>query len=72
MRSLFPVLLLVAGLALGFFGYVRYDDSGSSLSVGDIEISASDGKGRTESYLLFGLGAFCLLAGGSMLSRGKA
>ena len=61
-----------AGLALAVFGYSKFGDSGASLSVGDVSITATDEGGRTQSYLLMGLGAVSLIAGVGMMAKSKS
>lgn len=72
MNKFLPIALIVIGLALGLFGFSKLDDSGASLSIGDVEISATDEGGRTQSYVLIGLGAVSLLAGGAMMVKSKS
>ncbi|HSM15754.1 MAG TPA: hypothetical protein VK845_01995 [Gemmatimonadales bacterium] len=72
MNKFFPIALIVVGLALGFFGFSRFDNSGASISVGEVEVSATDQGGRTQSYILLGLGAVSLLAGIGMMAKSKA
>lgn len=67
-----PVLLLVAGIALGIFGYTRLDDSSASISLGDAEISATDEGGRTQAYVLMGIGVVCLVLGAGMMRGSKS
>ncbi len=71
MKSYLPIALIVIGLVLGVFGFMKMDDSGASLSVGDVEISATDESSRTQSYVMMGLGAVSLLAGIGMMSKAK-
>ena len=72
MNKYLPIALIVIGLALCLFGYSKFDDSGASLSVGDFEVSATDEGGRTQSYVLLGLGAVSLLAGVGMMVKSKS
>jgi hypothetical protein len=69
--KILPVLLIVAGLALGIFGYTKLDDSSASISIGDAEISATDEGGRTEAYVIMGLGVVCLVIGAGMMRGAK-
>jgi hypothetical protein len=69
--KILPVLLIVAGLALGIFGYTKLDDSSASISIGDAEISATDEGGRTEAYVIMGLGVVCLVIGAGMMRGTK-
>jgi len=69
MKKPVPVLLLVVGVVLIVFGFMKMQDSGASVSMGDMEISATDEGARTQSYVLIGLGVAGLLAGGVMLRK---
>jgi hypothetical protein len=69
--KILPVLLIVAGRARGIFGYTKLDDSSASISIGDAEISATDEGGRTEAYVIMGLGVVCLVIGAGMMRGTK-
>lgn len=70
-KKITPVILIVLGVALGVMGFMQMGDSSSSLSVGDVEISATDESSRTQSYVLMGLGALGVIAGAGMMSKMK-
>ena len=57
------IILIVVGLALGYFGYEKYQESQASIKIGGIKISAGDSEGTTTSYVLMGLGAICFIGG---------
>jgi len=71
MNKYLPLLLIVIGLALGIFGFTKLGDSGASMSVGDIELSATDEGSQTQAYVLLGLGAVGVLAGVGLLAKSK-
>ncbi len=71
MNKYLPVALIVIGLALGAYGFMQYGDSGASLSVGDISVSATDEGGRALSYITMGLGVISLLVGGALIAKSK-
>ena len=72
MKKFLPVILIVVGLLLAVFGYTKFGDSGASLEVGGMEVSATDDGGRTQAYALMGLGAVSLLAGIGMMAKSKS
>jgi hypothetical protein len=72
MKKHLPLALIVIGLALCLFGYSKFDDSGVSMSIGEVEVSATDEGGRTQSYVLLGLGAVSLLAGVGTMVKSKS
>ncbi|MFK7808203.1 MAG: hypothetical protein AB8F74_10425 [Saprospiraceae bacterium] len=63
MNKLVPIILIVLGLGLGYFGFAKLEDSSASIEIADIEISAGDKGGQTQAYLMMGLGALLLGAG---------
>ncbi|MCB0644986.1 MAG: hypothetical protein KDC44_25245 [Phaeodactylibacter sp.] len=69
MKKGLPILLIVAGIGLGIFGFMRLNDSGGSLEIGDLEISAQDQGQKNSAYILLGGGALCLLAGVRLYSK---
>ena len=72
MSKFLPVVLILIGIALGIIGFNRFDDSGVEMSIGNMEMSASDGEGRTVAYVLMGLGVISLGAGIGMLAKSKS
>jgi hypothetical protein len=71
MSKFFPVALILIGIALGIIGFNRFDESGMEISIGNMEMSASDEEGRTVAYVLMGLGVISLGAGIGMLARSR-
>lgn len=71
MKKIVPIVLVVLGVALGVMGFMQMGDSSSSLSVGDVEISATDESSQTQAYVLLGLGALGVIAGAGMMSKMK-
>ena len=71
MKRLLGLLLIVGALALGYLGYTHLNEGKAQIKLGDLEISAQDKSSKQESYIYFGLGAVCLIAG-MMLSRGRS
>lgn len=63
MKNIIAIILIVLGVALGIYGYSTLQDSGGSLEMGDIEISAQDSGQRNQGYILMGLGVVCLIGG---------
>ncbi|HLF62512.1 MAG TPA: hypothetical protein VI603_02110 [Saprospiraceae bacterium] len=63
MKKQFGILLVVAALVFGYFGYTKLDNSQAEIKVGDLEISARDSGSQQTAYILFGLAAVSLIAG---------
>ena len=69
MRTIIGLLLIIGGIALGYYGYQKYQDSKTGVKIGNIEISANDSKDQTNAYLMMGGGAVALIAGAILLSK---
>jgi hypothetical protein len=63
MKNIIAVVLIALALALGYFGYSTLQDSGGSLEIGELEISAQDSSQKNQGYILLGLGVVCLIGG---------
>lgn len=57
------VILIIASLALGYFGYNKISESTNSVNIVGIKIEASDESGKTGGYIFLGL-AVILFGGG--------
>ncbi|MGA7306410.1 MAG: hypothetical protein WBW88_16140 [Rhodothermales bacterium] len=72
MNKYLPIVLIVIGLVLGIFGFTKLGDSGASMSVGDMHVSATDQGAQTQAYVLIGLGAIGIIAGVGMMVKSKS
>jgi drug/metabolite transporter (DMT)-like permease len=63
MKKLFPILLMVAGLALALMGINTFQESTASVSFLGLDINASDESGQTTAILYLVLGGVSLVAG---------
>lgn len=71
MKRTIGILLLVVGIALGIYGFSKYDKNTADVKIGDLEISAGDKGGQQQSYLIFGLAAVGVIAGIAMMAGSK-
>jgi|GEM_PF-670394 len=71
MRRNLGILLLIAGIALGIYGFTKYDRNTADVKIGDIEISAGDRGGQQQSYTLFILAGIGIVAGLVMMTGGN-
>lgn len=69
MKKTIGIILILAALVFGYMGYTTLDNSKAEVSIGDLELSASDEGSKQTSYIYFGLGALCLIGGLVMVSR---
>ena len=72
MKQLIGIILVIGGIALGYSGYNKMQNSKADIKIGDLEISASDKSSSESAYLLLAVGAIGVIGGAVMLSRGKA
>lgn len=70
MNKTVAIILLVAGIALGLFGYNKYSESVETINVIGLEFSAKDESGVKEGYLFMGVGV--LLAFGGLVGLAKS
>ena len=69
MKKAIGIVLVLAAVALGIYGYQQYDQHEADVSIGDIELSVEN-KDNTHLYLWIA-GGVCLIAGIVTLSNKK-
>ncbi len=69
MKNPLAIILIVVGLGLGIYGISQLGNSGASVKVGGLELKAEDSGAKTQSYVMIGLGAICLIGGISMSKK---
>ena len=60
-KKIIGILLIIGGLALGYSGLNKIENSGASIKVLDIELDVSDKGSKQQGYLYLGI---LLVAGG--------
>lgn len=70
MKKIFPLLLIIGGLTLGYFGFTKLDNSTKGIEIGQLEISAEDKESSSMAYVMIGLGVL-LVVGGAVQSSKK-
>jgi len=63
------IILIVAALLLGFLGVNKLDESGGSVDILGIKISAEDEGAKQTGYIFLGLAALCLIGGVVMMRK---
>jgi hypothetical protein len=63
MKKILGTILILGALALGYLGYTKMQENKAEIKIGELEISAQDGKSRQDAYLFFGLAVVALMAG---------
>ena len=69
MKNPLAIILIVLGVGLGIYGVTQLGDSGASLEVAGIELSAEDSGKKTSAYVMIGLGVLCLIGGIGMSKK---
>ena len=71
MKKIITVVMLVAGLFLGYKGIMLLQDASSSIKIGDLKLSTSDTDERNTAYLYLGGSAVLLIGGIYYIKKGK-
>jgi hypothetical protein len=69
MKKTIGIILIVLGVVLGVLGAQDISDSGGSVEIAGIELSAQDEGAKTQGMVFVGLGVVLLVVGGSMMRR---
>ncbi|PSR08366.1 MAG: hypothetical protein DA408_16650 [Bacteroidetes bacterium] len=59
MKKSFPLILLVAAIALALYGIKLYQEATASISLLGLDIEASDQGSQQTAFLFLGLAALC-------------
>ena len=68
MAKVLGIVLILASLGLGYFGYQGYQEATNKVEIGSVELSANDSDARTNSLIMLG-GAVVLLVAGIYVVR---
>lgn len=63
MKTIIGIILVLAGLYVGYLGYQDISGSKTEANIGDLEISVKDEESSQKGYLLIGAGVIGLVAG---------
>jgi uncharacterized membrane protein YidH (DUF202 family) len=69
MRTIVGLLLILGGLALGYYGYKKMQDSKEGVKIGNLEISATNDKDQTNAWIMIAGGGVCVIAGAIVMSK---
>lgn len=69
MKTAIGIILIVAALILGYLGINQIQESGSSVEVLGLELSAEDESGKETGYIELGLGVVALIGGIYLVSK---
>jgi len=69
MKKIIALLLVIGGLALGYFGFTELKNSSKGIEIGNLEIKAQDKESSTTAYLMMGAGVLMIIGGASWGGR---
>jgi len=69
MKRTTGIILIVLALFLGFVGVKKLDNSGGTVNILGIKISAQDKGAKETAYVLLGAAALCLIGGVTVMNR---
>lgn len=69
MNKLIGILLIVLSLGLGYTGVTKVTNSGGSVEVVGVEISASDEGKKTEGFIYIGLAVISFFGGVTLIGK---
>ena len=68
MKKIIGIALIVLSLALGYLGFTKFSNSGESVEIVGIELSAEDNKAKTSSYLYLGFALVSMIGGVTLVN----
>jgi len=69
MRQFVGIILLIGSLFLGYTGINKVRNSGGSVEVLGVELSASDESTKTTGVVMIGLAVVGLIGGGALVGK---
>ncbi len=69
MKKIIGIALIVLAIALGYMGYERVANSGGSVKVVGIELSASNQDKKTEGYIFLGFALVSFIGGITLVGK---
>ena len=61
MKKITGIILIITSIVLAVVGFQKHDDKKADIEIGDLELSAE--RNDATPYILYGVGAACLLGG---------
>lgn len=72
MKRLIGIVLIVLSIAMGVLGIQKLQNSGGSVEIAGLELSAQDKSAKTQGFVYLGLGLVLLPVGGSIVRKSNA
>lgn len=69
MKKIIALVLIIGGLALTGLGISKRADSTGGVSIGKLDISATDESSANNAYIMIGLGIVAVIGGGIMIGK---
>jgi len=69
MKKPLGTILIVAALAIGYLGFNKVSNSGGSVEVVGIELSAEDSGAKTQGFIMLGVAALVFVGGIGVVNK---
>lgn len=69
MKKPIGIVLIILALILGYLGITKVSNSGSSIKIVGIELSATDEGKKTEGFIYLGLALVSFIGGVSIVNK---
>ena len=69
MRQIIGIVLIVIAIGLAYMGITEFNQSTASVEIANIELSASDGQGKTTAFIYLGLALVSFIAGTFLVAK---
>jgi len=69
MKKIIALVLVIGGLALGYFGFTELNNSSKGIEIGNLEIKAQDKESSNTAYLMMGAGVLMVIGGAAFGGR---
>lgn len=69
MRKIIGIILIVAAVGFGMYGFNIFNASTESIEILNVELTASDSDQKNSAFIYFGLALASLIGGIALVSR---
>ncbi len=69
MKKIIGLVLIIGGLALAGLGFSKRADSSGGVSIGSLEISATDQDSANTAYMMIGVGVIAVIGGAIVVGK---
>ncbi len=69
MKKIIGIVLIIVAMAAGYMGITNLSNSGKSLEIAGLELSATDEGKQTTGFVYAGLAVICLIGGITLVGK---